>query len=70
MERGLGGCSPSPPPPQKKQKFKRHRFCRHVNVKLLFGLLSTKNQLLKSADDWNIRILKNKKKTYNVFDEI
>jgi len=41
-----GGGDAALPLPHPKRNFKRHRFCRHVNVKLLFALPSARNQLL------------------------
>jgi hypothetical protein len=55
---GTAGIQPDPKPP--KPKFNKHRFCRYYDTKVLPDLPFSRNQPLKSADDWYIRILKNK----------
>jgi hypothetical protein len=50
-----------------KAKSEKHGFCRHDLIKGLRDLRFSLNQLLKSADDWCIGLLKNINKTYKQF---
>jgi hypothetical protein len=47
-----------------KRNVKKQRFCRHDDMKVLRNLPFSRNQPLKSADDYYIGILKNIIKTY------
>jgi hypothetical protein len=41
-----------------KRNLKKHRFCRQDDIKFLRDLLFSRNQPLKSADDYYIEALK------------
>jgi hypothetical protein len=57
----LPGCnSPKPPPPKEKSKFKKKTDFVDIIWNFLRDFPFSRNQPLKSPDDWYIRILKNK----------
>jgi hypothetical protein len=56
---GLPLCSPLPENPHNRN-LKEHKFCRYYDIRILRDLPFSRNQTLKSADDYYVRILKNK----------
>jgi hypothetical protein len=59
---GVGGCSPAVPPskPPQNRNLKDTDFVDMMLSKILRDLPISRNQPLKLADDWYIRILENK----------
>ena len=53
-----------------KSIFKIHTYYRHDDVRIFTEFALNRNQPLKLSDDPYIRILKNKTKTWDVFDEV
>jgi len=63
---GGGSCQAAAPPPPKRN-FKKYRLCSEY-IRVLLDLHSCLNQLLKSADDLYLVILKSMMKTYEYVD--
>jgi hypothetical protein len=55
-----GGAAELKPPNPKKLKFKKHAFVAIMISKVLRDLPFSRNQPLKSADEWYIKILESK----------
>jgi hypothetical protein len=62
--KGLPSCSP--PPPQMEIKTKNTDFVDTIISNVLRDLPFSRNQPLKSADDWYIRILNDKTNLRNL----